>query len=247
VTGLRRAVPAILALMAALPARAESPRFGSFQLQTSSYRPNIDAEFKGKLGCQGGTADCTPFQDIFGTGRSWVFEFQLAKSLYVGRPGTVDLGLGAGYFSRTGKGLIQGTLTPSGDDTTLRIIPLSLSLTWRFDAFADTFPLVPYARASLLRYQWWVTSGSGSTASVAGVGSGSGATNGYGVAGGVAFLLDFIDPQLAREMDRDVGVNHTYLFMEAARNTVDGFGSKKSWILSNDKGLTWSGGILFVF
>lgn len=244
----RLRLAALLVLVgAAGPARAESPRLGSFQFQMTSYRPNIDAEFKGKLGCGGGTVDCTPFQDIYGTGGSWIYGLQVASSLYVGRPGSLDLGFGAGYFSKTGKGLLQGTLTPSGDDTTFRVIPLSLSLTWRFDGFATSFPLVPYVRASLLRDQWWITNGSGATASTPAAGSGSGATMGWGVAGGVAFLLDFLDPQLGREMDRDVGINHTYLFLEAARDTVDGFGSSKSWDLSNDKSLAWSGGILFVF
>jgi hypothetical protein len=251
--------PARLAALAALgilalPARAESPLYGSFQFQLNSYRPNIDAEFKGKLGCNangqatagGGTRDCAPFRDVFGTGGSTGFGFQLAKSLYVGLPGTLDLGLGAGYWSKSGKGLVQNSLTASGDDTTFHLVPLSLTLTWRFDGFATSVPLVPFLKASLLRYQWWVTGGGGGTASSS-TGSGSGATMGYGLGAGMAFLLDFLDPQLGREMDRDIGINHTYLYVEATRDKVDDFGSKKSWDLSNDKSLTWSGGILFVF
>ncbi|HEY7723909.1 MAG TPA: MXAN_2562 family outer membrane beta-barrel protein, partial [Anaeromyxobacteraceae bacterium] len=107
--------------------------------------------------------------------------------------------------------------------------------------------LVPYGRLALERWQWWVTNGGGGTASVGGGPEGSGATTGWAAAGGVAFLLDFLDPGMAREMDRDVGVNHTYLFAEVGRARVDDFGSKKSWQLSNDRKLSWSGGILFVF
>jgi hypothetical protein len=228
-------------LLAAGPARAESPRWGSFQLQMAGYRPNIDAEF-------GGAA--TPYRDIFGTGRGWMYRVQVANSLYSGF-GTLDLGLGAGWFERTGKGLIgqgfNGAGTPSGDDTSLRIVPVSLSLTYRLDRFVDTVPLAPYARASLEHYQWWVTSGSGGTARVTGGPSGQGGTNGWSAALGVCFLLDFLDPTLGREMDRDTGINHTYLFFEGARTKVDDFGSKKSWDLSDEKSVTLSGGILFVF
>ncbi len=233
---MRKLALAVLLLVAG-PARAESPRWGSFQLQMASYRPNIDAEF-------GGAA--TPYRDIFGSGRSWMFKAQLASSVYSSF-GTLDVGLGAGWFEKTGKGFIQGTTTPSGDDTSLRIVPLSLSITYRLDAFVDRIPLAPYARASLERWQWWVTNGGGGTASVIGGPSGEGATNGWSAGLGVCFLLDFLDPGLGREMDRDTGINHTYLFLEATRIKVDDFGSKKSWDLSNDKSLAWSGGILFVF
>ena len=54
------------------------------------------------------------------------------------------------------------------------------------------------------------------------------------------------DPGLAREMDRESGVNHTYLFFEVTRSTIDDFGSSKSWDLSSEK-LSLTGGLLFVF
>jgi len=136
----------------------------------------------------------------------------------------------------------------SGDNTSLRILPLTLALTYRLDLFASRFPLVPYARVALERYQWWVTSGGGSTSpGLPGLDSGTGATNGWSGALGLAFLLDFLDPTLAREMDRDIGINNTYLYVQAGKATVDDFGSRKSWDLSPDKSVTWSGGLLFVF
>ena len=63
-------------------------------------------------------------------------------------------------------------------------------------------PLAPYARFSLERYNWWVNNGSGNTANADGK-SGSGATNGCSFTGGIAILLDAIDPDLARERDRE--------------------------------------------
>lgn len=230
----------LLLSLAPRPTLAESPRGGSFWLDIGNYRPNIDAEFQGAA---------TPYKDIFGTGRGLVFRVGVAKSLFT-QYGALELGGGIGWFSKGGKGFIQGTTTPSGDSTQLRILPLSLNLTYRFDLLADRigFPFVPYARASLERWQWWVTNGSGSTASQLGGGrSGSGATNGWSGTLGVAFLLDYLDPGLAREMDRDTGINHTLVYVQATRTKVDDFGSKKSWDLSDEKRIAWSGGLMFVF
>lgn len=235
-----------LALLLAAPlTRAESPRWGSFQLRLSSYRPNIDAEFKGLGGCAG--VDCTPYQDLFGTGGAMMYQLEFARSLFTGY-GSLDLGVGVGWSSKTAKAFIQGTTTRSGDDTSFRVLPLTLSLTYRLDLYASRFPLVPFARVALERYQWWATRGGGGTSPGIGDGrSGSGATSGWSGALGLAFLLDFVDPTLAREMDRDIGINNTYLFLQASKAKVNDFGSDKSWDLSPDKSVTWSGGLLFAF
>jgi hypothetical protein len=66
------------------------------------------------------------------------------------------------------------------------------------------------------------------------------------VTGGLALLLDIIDRQTAREFDNQTGVNHTYLFFEVTKRTVDDFGSSSSWSLS-DKSVGYNGGLLFVF
>jgi hypothetical protein len=225
---------AVLALLAAaLPVRAESTLIGSAQLRITGYRPNIDAEFNGAK---------TPYRDVFGTGRGYRYELTLSKSLYVGW-GSLDLGVGAGYFSRTGKGLFASGSNagqPSADDTALNIVPFTLTLQYRFDRYATTFPLVPYLRGTLERDWWWVTNGSGTT-------KGEGATDGWSAGLGLCFLLDFVDPTLARELDRDTGINHTYLYLEAARGKQDDFGSKKSWDLSSDRSVSWSFGLLFVY
>jgi len=228
---------ALALVLAAPPAQAESPRWGSFQFRLGSYRPNIDAEFNGSA---------TPYADLFGQGGAMMYQVEMARALASGY-GTLELGVGVGYTSKSAKGFVQGTTARSGDTTSLRILPLTLALTYRLDLFASRFPLVPYARVALERYQWWVTSGGGGTSSgLPGKNSGTGATNGWSGALGLAFLLDFLDPTLAREMDRDIGINNTYLFVQAGRAKVDDFGGK-SWDLSPDKSVTWSGGLLFVF
>jgi hypothetical protein len=221
---------AVAVLVALAPvARGESPRWGSFELAAGSYRPALDDEFDGE----------TPYGDAFGSGRGWMFRAGAAKSLFH-RAGSLEVGLTSGYFQETGNGQ-DANGNPTGDETSLRIIPASLTLTYRLDFLAERYrvPLAPYGRVALERFHWWVNDGNGDRQE-------SGATNGWSVTGGLALLLDIIDPSLAREADRDAGINHTYLFFEVTKRTVDDFGSSSSWIMSDD-GVGYAGGLLFVF
>ncbi len=234
---MRRTLVAALLATAVTTARAESPRWGSFDISAGNYNPDIDAEFT--------STTAQPFQQVFGSSRGWMFRVGAAKSLFT-TAGSVEVGFQTGYYQRTGTAQsIDSTtgavLGPSGDKTTFRIIPTTLTLTYRFDVLAERYhvPLAPYGRAALERFNWWVTDGGGSR-------SKSGATNGWSVAGGLALLLDFFDADLARELDRDTGVNHTYLYFEAKKSWIDDFGSSASWDLS-EKNIAYSGGLLFVF
>lgn len=229
------------ALALASPAAAESPRYGAFELRLSGYRPNVDAEF-------GGAAH--PYADIFGGGRGLMARAAVFRSLYIGI-GTLDVGVGAGYWERYGHGFLESG-QKAADTTALKIVPVSAIVNYRFDWLADQFgvPLAPYARLSLERYWWWVNAGSGKTASYQDAGGGrfegAGATNGYSFALGLALQLDFFDRSMAADMDRDTGINHTYLFFDATRSYVSSFHSRKSWDLSDDR-WTLAGGLLLVF
>lgn len=220
-----------LALAAlATAARAESERWGAFELAAGTYTPDIDAE---------SALATTPYANTFG-GRGWMFRAGVARALFT-TAGSLEVGLSAGFFRRSGYGSLERTGDRSGDPTTLNIIPTTLSLTYRADFLYEwwSIPLVPFARGSLERYNWWVTNGNGNTAKY-------GATNGYSGALGVALVLDFFDSGLARELDADTGVNHTALFIEAGKSKIDDFGSKRSWDLS-EKHFTYTGGLLFIF
>ena len=231
-----RNVVMVAALLAAWPAAAESPRLGSFEFSLNNYRPSIDQEF---------SSGVRPYTTAFGGGRGLMFRFDVSKSLFTDF-GSLEVGIGAGYFEKYGHGIVSTTGLP-GDSTAFKVVPLRLSLTYRFDYLAREFriPFAPFGRVSLDRYQWWVMNGSGNTANSNGLG-GSGATNGYSVSAGLAFLLNFLDPGVAREMDRDLGINHTYVFVDFTKSYIDDFGSSKSWNLSDDK-TTIAGGLLFVF
>lgn len=234
---MTKALAILFLACVALPVAAEpSPRWGAAELSFGSYRPNIDREF----GANG------PFAATFGGRHNLFFRADLAKSLLTGY-GELDVGIGAGYWEKYGRGHSASGL--GSDSTALKIIPARLSLTYRFDQLAERYrwlPIAPYVRASFDRYNWWVNNGSGATANANGK-SGSGATNGYSLSGGIAVLLDSIDPDLAREADRDTGINHTYLFIDFTKSYIRDFGSSKSWDLSDDRSVNISGGLLFVF
>lgn len=225
---------ALCALLLPVAAAAESPRWGTFDIKVASYRPDVDSEFHGTA---------TPYADVFGTKRGWFPKILVSYTVY-DQFISVDVGAGSGWFRASGKGLYeqpyQGSYV-SQDSTTLKIIPATLAVTVRADGFAERWPvpLTLYARAALERYHWMVTNGSGTQTN-------KGATNGWSVAGGVGFQLDFVDPALSRELDADSGVNRTWLFFEVEKNFIDDFGSKKSWILSDSR-LTLAGGLRFVF
>jgi hypothetical protein len=237
-----RAVAALAAVTLPLAAAAESPKWGTFELRLASFRPDVDSEFAGKVPPPGGTS--TPYADDFGTKRGLFPKILVSYTLF-DRFVQVDVGAGTGWFRAKGKGQILdptgNTWIPSEDTTTFNIIPATLALTVRVDGVAERWPipLDVYGRVALERYHWLITNGAGDI-------SKKGATNGWSVAGGVGFLLDFIDPVLSRELEMDSGVNHTWLYFEVEKGTVDDFGSKKSWILS-DQRLTLAGGLRMVF
>ncbi len=235
---------ALLGAVLASPARADDgpgvPSTGSFEVRVGNYRPKIDAQ-AGLTGSPG------PYQADFGSGRPTIFWAHGAKALPWHAAGTLELGLGVGYWSAKGHALFEVSGLPSSDRTTFSVVPTELTATWRLDLLWErlSIPLVPYARASLQRYNWWVTGANGSTTK-------SGATNGYGYGGGLALVLDFLDPMLAREQQADSGVKHTMLTVDLQKTKIDDFGSSsgksptRSWDLSNTKtDLTF--GLLFVF
>lgn len=222
---------ALVAVLAPAAARAESPRLGSVDLGFGQYRPAIDSE-------PGLTS--RPFEGIFGRSKPWLFRVGVNYDLthYFG---SLEVGLQVGYLTRSGYGRTASGEV-SSDSTSFRMIPTSATLTYRFDYLADRFnvPLAPYARVAFERYNWWVTGATGGT-------SGYGATNGWSATAGLALLLDFFDPTLARELDLDTGINHTYVFAEARKTKVNDFGSSRSWDLSDDGKLSYAFGMMFVF
>jgi hypothetical protein len=224
------AVIAALALVTTASAEPkESRRRGSLELAAWRYRPSIDDEF---------STSPTPYDEIYGGGQSWGFQLHLARALYTGH-GALEVGFKTGFWQDRGDEIAENG-SRTADKTALRIVPTSLTLTYRWDWLSRRWgiPFALYGRGAFERYNWWVTDRD-ETAE-------KGATMGWSATGGVAFLLDFLDRGMARELDNDSGINDTWIFFDVTTDQIDDFGSSKSWDLSSD-GLTYSAGINFVF
>jgi MYXO-CTERM domain-containing protein len=208
------------------------PRYLLLALKIDRYDPQIDSE----RGFAALPANDRPYHQIF-HGRA-PLRSQLEVDWEIAHPfGSLLLGGTVGYWQNIGKGLTADTKVPSGDTALLDIIPFGAIATYRFDYLADRwprFPFIPYAQIGLMRALWVSFSGTGAVSKDATRGGrGSGWTYGYTTALGMAFNLNAIDPELAREIFVDVGIQRTSLFAEYGWTRLDDFGKGNPLILSD--------------
>lgn len=214
----------VAAFLLALPGQAQSvtsapmhsPRNGAFELKLGGFRPRIDEE-------PGLTTK--PFENTFKSKSMLLFEVEIERFLYKGI-GTAGLGFSAGYAEKYGDTVVTATGAPSAEKTALKLIPLRLNLVYKFDyaAFKWGIPLVPYVQGGLVYTPWWINKGDDTE--VVNGNEGKGGKWGYGLTAGVAFMLDVLEPRLARDFDTDVGINHSYIFAEYSYSEVNDFGGK---------------------
>jgi hypothetical protein len=223
-----------LLLLAVLPQEsASSDPMSSTQgttigLHVERLQPGIDTEFGGP----------GPYQRIFGSGVGFVYQVNAAWTV-LDAAGPLSLGIGAGYFGASGHGLMEGadgTWVQSLDQTTLKVIPLTLFLDYRWDGFGAWTgqPVVPFLRVGLERWNWWTTNGNGSTV-------GRGATNGLSVSSGLAISLDAVDQ--ARDGPLPF---RTWLLLDVTRSRINDFGARSSWDLSS-RGWAFGAGLALGF
>jgi hypothetical protein len=262
VSGARRAtlVSLGLALAVAAPSRASaqtileeapsdapaggryrSPQHFAFELKFGPYRPDVDSEFD-----RGGTEVRTPYKDFFGNGRHLFtqieFDWQVFHKL-----GSLAAGVGLGYFSVTGTApLGNGTGLLSGDTSNFKVVPISVSAIYRFDYLLETrnIPLVPYGKLGLDYAYWQITDGNDEIAVDATGNTARGGTLGWHAAAGLALVLDFLDPDAARDFDADLGVNHTALTFEFAHADISGLGQPSRLHVGDT---SWALGLLLEF
>ena len=236
----RNALLAILAFTALLilPSLAtasddesQSPISGEIELRFGEYRPGIDKEFTSN----------DPYTQMFGTGGS--FYFELGYDYFLSRVGgSWAIGGSLGYFSESGKA-IDADGTESIEDTSIGMVPMRVSFTYRMDLGQRelSIPFVPYIRAGLDYYLWWIESGAGIATyrdpTTNEIHQGRGATFGWHWSAGLQFLLDPLAPQMSRTFDATTGVNNSYIFFEYMISTVDDFGSAGSLRLGDETAL----------
>jgi hypothetical protein len=217
--------------------RFRSPQRFAFEVTFGPYRPDVDSEFDGRR---------DPYNEYFGGGHELLMRAELDYQFFH-RYGSLALGVGAGYWSVTGKSpYADGSGRISGDTSTLKVIPMSLSLVYRFDYFLETrnFPLVPFAKAGLDYAYWQNTDGNDNIATDPSGGHGRGGTMGWHAAGGLALVLDFLDPDAARDFDADLGVNHTAITFEFFHADISGLGQSNRMHLGDND---WTLGLLLEF
>ena len=205
-----------------------SPRAWNMELRFGPYYPDVDSE----LADRGQTA--RPFEEVFSSKKRLMAGFELDRQLSH-RGGTWALGFAAGYYKATASALAADHVTRTGDQTSLRIIPLSVVAVYRADQLRRVgSPLVPYAKLGVGCALW----------TVGGTGEGSsawGRTLGWNAAAGVSLDLSAIDPDGARAMDVETGVNQVAVFFEVARAAFDGFGASSVLRVGDT---TWLAGLM---
>jgi hypothetical protein len=249
---LRKRKGATLLLAAALLAPAaraarfeQPPRKALIGFDIGRYRPQIDTEAS--------LNGATPYNDVFGGKKP--LRYQLEVDWEVAHPfGTFLVGGKIGFWQVSGKAVNltpqpDGSFTPSQDTATLDILPIGAVVTYRFDWLADRyarFPFIPYGQIGLQRALWTSLNGTGSVSrrKKPDGGTGSGWTNGWTAAVGMALNLNAIDPSLAREAYNDTGIQRSSVFAEYGWTRLDNFGSSGALILS-DKG--WRFGLAVEF
>jgi hypothetical protein len=216
------------------------------------YTPGIDAQLGG--GKPG------PYAQMFG-GYSLLPMLDVDRVVW--RPFGHQLAVGGtvGYLNKTAHAYVNGSLPTDpnrmrspGDENTFRLIPFALTATYRLTYLDDQWgvPVVPYARAGLAYYAWWVKAPNGGNAFVCDGGS-TGATCPHNEAAGASLGAtgtiglsirgERLDAQATKSM-RESGIAHAGFFVELSLAKVDGFGSSKKLSVGDS---TWFGGLDFEF
>jgi hypothetical protein len=193
----------------------ESPRDFYLEFNGAYFYPAVSNQ----VGLAG-----SPYHQIFGTSRMWMFGLEFDWELYQGF-GSLSAAVGADFATVSGHGIIARTGEVAPDSTSLRMLPLRLLAVYRFDLLARRFsiPLVPFVKAGLTDTIWFVQKGDNGLAQF-GDDKAIGGKWGYELAGGLALCLNFLDPLLARELDDDFGVNGVYLHAQWTYISANNFG-----------------------
>jgi hypothetical protein len=184
------------------------------EVKLGGFTPLIDRE--SSLG------GATPYEDTYGTSPMLLFDFSGERQFFQAF-GTAGAGVSVGYAEKYAPArLADGTAT--AESTGLRLFPLQLFGVYRFDYAAHTWgvPLVPYVKAGLNCTIWSSTKGADLETTSSGQ-KAMGARFGWGFTGGLSLLLDVFEPRMARDFDTDLGVNHSYLFVEYNFADVNNF------------------------
>ncbi|MBJ6727878.1 MXAN_2562 family outer membrane beta-barrel protein [Geomesophilobacter sediminis] len=220
---MRKLILAIVLLLLSAPA---------FAAEAPASRPHWSLEFKGGAFFP----DAGQWSTFYG--QNYTSEFGAALAYKVTR--NVEVGLEASYMHASGKGTAAqstgSTPVVTGDTARMEIVPLDLFVLFR-GVFDEKQWLVPYAGGGYTRL-FYRQNATGSPEN-------RGSTNGFHARAGLQFLLDRIDPDAAKSAAKEVGLQHTYFFVEGKylRAVADTVPSGTV----NLGGVSTLGGLLFEF
>jgi hypothetical protein len=222
-------------------------------VRVGPYVPGIDDQLGMKNAAGKG-----PYQAMFG-GYSIMPMLDVDRFLWKGL-GQLGVGLSLGYMGKSAHAWEDGS-SPSdpnrprspGDSNSFHLIPVVASAIYRFSYLDDEYgiPLVPYARAGLGYYVWWISAPSGDFAAVCKNGGmppctenkAAGATLGFVGSIGLSIRAERIDASAARSM-HESGIEHAGFYGELSLGKVDGFGSDTKLSVGDT---TWFAGVEFEF
>jgi len=221
----------VLAPSAGTLAEAEyagTPQHFALEVRFGPYLPDVDSEFSG---------GAAPYYETFGDDYLLLSLLQFDWEFLRIPGGTLAVGVSTGFMQAVGTAHTPDGRA-SGEETVLNIVPAFWTAGYRFDLFAERWnvPLVPFLKAGIATYWWWVLNAAGTAQ--------WGWTPGWFISPGLALQLDFFEPGTARSFDSSVGVNHSYLTIELLYASVDGFGRGKSMVLGD---LSFTAGVAFEF
>jgi hypothetical protein len=223
-------------------------------IRVGPYVPGIDSQLNMPVGKFAG-----PYEQMFG-GYSIMPMLDVDYLLYRGI-GQLGVGVSVGYMGKKAKAWVANSdpMDPNrpraeGDSNKFKLFPLTVNAVYRFSFLDDEYgiPIVPYARAGLAYYVWWVTAPSGDFAKACTDGSMSetcpkttaaGASLGFVGSVGVAIRAERVDESAARSM-RESGIEHAGFYGEYSVGKVDGFGSDRKLSVG---AATWFAGVDFEF
>jgi hypothetical protein len=191
----------------------ESPQNFAFEIRFGPYRPEVDEEF----------GSAKPYETAFGTDRNFYFGLEFDwQAIRIPWFGSFGPGVGWGYTQKSANAKESATGSPSGDETSLSIMPMYAVGVLRIDVLARDvgIPIVGYGKAGLGLGLWSAGNGGG-TANRDGM-VGRGRSWGTHLALGAMLLLDAFDEASAVTMDNASGINNSYFFFEWMRNNLDG-------------------------
>ena len=209
----------------------------ALEIRVSPYYPQVDDD--PNLNGQ------KPFDNNFGDKARVLLALELDwQTLRIPHFGTLGPGIGVGSVSMS-RSVQTATGRTSGDETSLSIYPfwgvavLRADVLWRDLGF----PLVPYAKGGVGLGIWRASNAGGTARTAEGV-SGKGKSWGTNFAVGLSLALDSLDRGASRSMDNAIGINNTYIFLEAYWLTLDGIGQSRALHVGTN---TWSTGLAFEF